>query len=248
MKHRAVHTSLLYSAALAACLIAAIALAIVVPRAIRLRAATAAYTCIGNLQAVSGAKSQWAVEYDADSNAAPSWYDLRDYLADFWSPAGFQEPRCPCGGTYTIGRVADAPTCSFPKHSLALAAVVVQVVADFSNPAGSPIVGATVEVLDETGRRTGGVTGPDGGVTIQTWPNKPIAVITSKSGFLTSTNDIQTIRSCSIVHLQKIDMGASARHFHFCRHSRSQTTVAPPRICPGFAGMMAGIVTQSPCP
>jgi hypothetical protein len=88
------------------------------------RSATARADCIDTLRQIDGAKQQWALENHASSNAVPTWKDLlpyggrgRDYDPTFDWNVHFP-PRCPAGGTYTIERVADAPTCSFPGHVL----------------------------------------------------------------------------------------------------------------------------------
>jgi hypothetical protein len=74
-------------------------------------------TCIDTLRQIDGAKLQWALEHGASSNAVPTWDDIYGY-----GGRGYPDwyihypPRCPSGGTYTIRRVADPPTCSFPGH------------------------------------------------------------------------------------------------------------------------------------
>jgi len=73
--------------------------------------------CIQNLRAIDGAKLQWALVHNAKTNAAPTGDDIRPYLP--WrAEGGHVTPRCPRGGAYVIGRVADAPTCSVPGHIL----------------------------------------------------------------------------------------------------------------------------------
>src|SRR6186713_828664 len=69
-------------------------------------------TCINGLRHIDGAKQQWALEHKLTTNALPTMADLLPYLTRNASDdLGWF--RCPSGGTYTIGRVADAPTCSF---------------------------------------------------------------------------------------------------------------------------------------
>ena len=75
--------------------------------------------CIFNLVCIDGAKQQWALEKyasldEAYSNAVPTTEDIHNYNSRNTYPM----PICPRGGTYTIGRVADLPTCSFPGHVL----------------------------------------------------------------------------------------------------------------------------------
>ena len=55
--------------------------------------------CIANLKWIEGAKEQWAVENHKSTNDIPSWVPLLKYLAPL------KVPKCPKGGTYTIGRV-----------------------------------------------------------------------------------------------------------------------------------------------
>src|SRR5215472_14419335 len=71
--------------------------------------------CVENLRQIDGAKQQWALENDASENAEPSWPDL-------WAYSGRNHdwpPHCPSGGFYVIGRVGEAPRCSFVQHTAA---------------------------------------------------------------------------------------------------------------------------------
>jgi len=75
--------------------------------------------CIFNLMCIDGAKQQWALEYfprrdESFSNAVPTPEDIHRYNSRNQYPM----PICPRGGAYTIGRVAEKPTCSFPGHVL----------------------------------------------------------------------------------------------------------------------------------
>lgn len=74
--------------------------------------------CIYNLRCIDGAKQQWALEHRTDeaysSNAVPTTEDIHNYNSRNQYPM----PVCPRGGTYTIGRIAESPTCSFPGHVL----------------------------------------------------------------------------------------------------------------------------------
>jgi hypothetical protein len=96
--------------------------------------------CIDNLRSISAAKSHWANELFSSTNHIhfsgsyeeyqragmksspitndlPTWDDIRPWLP-WHRDGGDVIPRCPAGGTYTIGRVADFPTCSVPGHAL----------------------------------------------------------------------------------------------------------------------------------
>ena len=68
---------------------------------------------------IDGAKQQWAFDHHADSNAMPTWDDIRPYVMSP-TPKDFKWLTCPAGGTYTIGRIGDPPTCSYggPGHTL----------------------------------------------------------------------------------------------------------------------------------
>lgn len=69
--------------------------------------------CITNLKQIEGAKANWAVDEHKTPNDIPGAADLygaNRYIA--------QEPNCPEGGTYRIGKVDEAPRCSMAGHSL----------------------------------------------------------------------------------------------------------------------------------
>jgi predicted RNase H-like nuclease (RuvC/YqgF family) len=68
--------------------------------------------CINNLSQIDAAKHEWALELNKTANDIPTAQDLLVYL-----PGG-TFPVCPSGGTYTIGAVGVAPTCSIPGHVL----------------------------------------------------------------------------------------------------------------------------------
>jgi len=67
---------------------------------------SAANACFNNLRQIDAAKQQWGLEHHASATNTPSWDDLRPYLA------GGKILTCPNGGTYTIGRMNQPPTCS----------------------------------------------------------------------------------------------------------------------------------------
>lgn len=77
------------------------------------RTATASNACVNNLRLIASAKDQWALERHKTTNDLPKWDDLRPYVG--FGPNNLL-PRCPSGGTYTIGRVGDAPTCSIGRR------------------------------------------------------------------------------------------------------------------------------------
>jgi hypothetical protein len=85
-------------------------LAIAIPNFVKARNASMMNACINNLRQIDAAKQQWALENEKKSDAVPTAQDLTPYLKSF--------PKCPAGGTYTIGAVSNAPTCSIPEHKL----------------------------------------------------------------------------------------------------------------------------------
>ena len=67
--------------------------------------------CINNLRQVEGAKEQWALETHHNVGDAVTFNNVVPYIKNGM-------PKCPQGGTYTIGRIGENPTCSVPGHSL----------------------------------------------------------------------------------------------------------------------------------
>jgi hypothetical protein len=70
------------------------------------RSETASAPCINNLRQIDAAKNQWMLENSKTTNVVPIWADILPYLSKS------QMPTCPDGGTYTIGRIGEPPTCS----------------------------------------------------------------------------------------------------------------------------------------
>jgi hypothetical protein len=73
--------------------------------------------CINNLRLIDEAKQEWASETHHGANDTPTIADLTPFLKN-----GKLE-KCPSGGTYTIGKVGEPPTCSLgtnvvPPHVL----------------------------------------------------------------------------------------------------------------------------------
>src|SRR5438045_1314282 len=58
--------------------------------------------CANNLEVIRGAKAVWAREMRVTTNATPTMADLAPYMDR-------GEPKCPAGGTYTIGPVGQNP-------------------------------------------------------------------------------------------------------------------------------------------
>jgi TolA-binding protein len=68
-------------------------------------------SCINNLRQIDGAKQQWALENRKTITDVPTEKDVAAYLKN-----GI--PKCPAGGTYTLGAAGVAPTCSVAGHAL----------------------------------------------------------------------------------------------------------------------------------
>jgi hypothetical protein len=71
--------------------------------------------CCSRLRQIESAKQDWAVEQHKTTNDMPTWSDLYPHLymphfTNRWFANGV--PVCPDGGTYTLGRVGQSPTCS----------------------------------------------------------------------------------------------------------------------------------------
>lgn len=85
-------------------------MAIAIPNFVRARETAQENACINNLRQIDAAKQQWALEKGKQAGDVPTWDDLKPYLGTI--------PHCPAGGTYTIGAVSNAPTCSIAGHKL----------------------------------------------------------------------------------------------------------------------------------
>jgi hypothetical protein len=66
--------------------------------------------CAVNMGHIDAAKNKWAEEHNAGTNGTPAAEDLDPYFR-----GGM--PRCPEGGTYTIGKVGEPPQCSIAAHN-----------------------------------------------------------------------------------------------------------------------------------
>jgi hypothetical protein len=78
-----------------------------------------ANACINNLREIDAAKYKWMSEHNAETNDVVTLDDIKPYLVPYGDPNGFIKldakgnlPKCPSGGTYTIGKVGEPPTCS----------------------------------------------------------------------------------------------------------------------------------------
>jgi outer membrane lipoprotein-sorting protein len=68
--------------------------------------------CINNLRQIDGAKNEFALEKGKKTGDTVAEADIAPYIR------GGILPTCPSGGTYTIGKVGENPTCSIPGHVL----------------------------------------------------------------------------------------------------------------------------------
>lgn len=77
---------------------------IAIPNFLRARREANAKICVTNLKQIETAKDRWAWSSNASLN------DLA-YMSDIVPDFLRYEPQCPGGGTYTLGRINEYPTC-----------------------------------------------------------------------------------------------------------------------------------------
>jgi hypothetical protein len=65
--------------------------------------------CQHNLEHIMVFKLNWEGGDGITSKSIPTWDDLRPFFPTAWSNCF---PLCPAGGTYSLGRVGQNPTCS----------------------------------------------------------------------------------------------------------------------------------------
>jgi len=87
--------------------------AIAIPNFVKARDTAQKNTCINNLRQIDAAKQQWAMENHKTADDVPTPQELDKYI-----PRGFNSLHCPKGGTYTINKDSEPPTCSIPEHKL----------------------------------------------------------------------------------------------------------------------------------
>jgi hypothetical protein len=90
-------------------------LAIAIPNFVKARDISMQNACINNLRQIDGAKNEWALENNKTNGTPVTEADIKPYIK---LGAGGNLPKCPAGGTYTIGPVGEPPTCSVPRHKL----------------------------------------------------------------------------------------------------------------------------------
>ena len=87
-------------------------LAIAIPNFVKARDVSMQNACINNLRQIDAAKQQWALGNGKNPGDVPTAEDLKPFFKNGVFPT------CPAGGTYVIGAVSNAPTCSIPGHKL----------------------------------------------------------------------------------------------------------------------------------
>jgi competence protein ComGC len=106
-----------------------VVVAIAIPNFVRDPWTSPANACINNLREIDASKNQWALEHNAKSNDVVTINDIKPYIESERNNAFIKLdakgnlPKCPSGGTYTIGKVGEPPTCSLgtnviPAHVL----------------------------------------------------------------------------------------------------------------------------------
>ena len=88
--------------------------AIAIPNFIRARRDSQGTACAQNLEAIEGAKTQWAFATNQGDNAGPVAGDLTPYLANNVVPA------CPANGVYAFGTTGTTLTPSPATCSLSV--------------------------------------------------------------------------------------------------------------------------------
>ena len=85
--------------------------------------------CINNLRVIDAAKNEWALINHKTTNDMPTWEEIKPFVHDEERAKPYLKltlesnfPKCPSGGTYTIGKVGEPPICSLsnavPPHVL----------------------------------------------------------------------------------------------------------------------------------
>jgi len=93
------------------CMCTAIVLAIVIPNMIRVRSSVNPVgVCRNNLRQFDAAKQEWALESGKTNGTVATENDIKPYVK---LDSNGNLPKCPQGGTYTIGRVGENVMCSF---------------------------------------------------------------------------------------------------------------------------------------
>jgi hypothetical protein len=91
--------------------IAGVVAAVAIPHFAEVKQGSRNDACIGNLKAIQGAKTAWAIEHKKQPGDTPT-------DADLFGPDKYmrEKPTCPEGGIYKFNSVAEKPSCSIPSH------------------------------------------------------------------------------------------------------------------------------------
>jgi hypothetical protein len=65
--------------------------------------------CLNNMRLMQSGKMQWSLEQHKTFSESPTWDDLRSYIG---RGSNGVMPECPQHGVYTLGTVAEEPSCS----------------------------------------------------------------------------------------------------------------------------------------
>ncbi len=85
--------------------------AIAVPNFMKARSNSQMNQCVANLKLIEGAKNTWEDERQATNNPTPGDLFGKDlYIIEM--------PKCPAGGTYTLNKLGENPSCSIVSHGL----------------------------------------------------------------------------------------------------------------------------------
>jgi hypothetical protein len=133
------------------------------------RITSAQITCLEILRAIDAGTQNWAIQHRVESNAVPTWSDIRPYLPQD------MKPKCPQGGSYTLGSACTAPRCSISEHNLDHG--VIRVV----DEAGTPLDGVRVQVVGVVSTEE---TGSTGVARISTASRAAREISVSKSGYV----------------------------------------------------------------
>lgn len=85
---------------------------VLLPRSVRNKP-DPAIVCRSNLKQLQLMKNLWAEDEHKGTNDVPTELDLFGTNENLRSTL-----RCPLGGTYTIGSIAEKPHCSIPGHTI----------------------------------------------------------------------------------------------------------------------------------
>jgi hypothetical protein len=90
-------------------------MAIAIPNFVKARDTSMQNACINNLRQIDAAKNEWALENNKTNGTPVTEADIKPYIK---LDASGNLPKCPAGGTYTIGPIGQVPTCSVSGHKL----------------------------------------------------------------------------------------------------------------------------------